>query len=71
MEDELLPCRVCFEDCGYIEDEGGWCVYAICGNCGSATAFIQYDSDNEKLDAIKRASQLWNMGKVIAERRSE
>lgn len=50
MEDELLPCRVCFEDCGYIEDEGGWCVYAICGNCGSATAFIQYDSDNDKLD---------------------
>ncbi|MDO4458897.1 MAG: hypothetical protein Q4C42_02275 [Clostridia bacterium] len=70
-ENELLPCRICHEDCGYIETEGGWCLYAVCGNCGSTTAFIKYDNDEEKKEAEKQAAWLWNMGKVIAERRGE
>ena len=37
---ELLPCRVCHEDCAYVETEGDWCVYVTCGNCGSQTSTL-------------------------------
>ena len=68
---ELVPCRVCHEDSAYVEDEGGWCVYVVCADCGSHTAFCSYDSEEERDAAVERAVQLWNMGKVIAERRGE
>ncbi|MBO6159653.1 MAG: M3 family oligoendopeptidase [Firmicutes bacterium] len=68
---ELLPCRVCHEDCAYFETEGDWCLYVACGNCGSTTAFCAYNNPAEKKEAMKKAAQLWNMGKVIAERRGE
>ncbi|MBR3393774.1 MAG: M3 family oligoendopeptidase [Firmicutes bacterium] len=68
---ELLPCRVCHEDCAYIETEGDWCLYVVCGHCGSTTAFVQYKDPASKREAAKKAIHLWNMGKVIAERRGE
>lgn len=68
---ELLPCRVCREDCAYVETEGDWCVYVTCGNCGSQTAFCAYNNEKEKEEAEEKAILLWNMGKVIAERRGE
>ncbi len=70
-EYELLPCRVCHEDLAYLEEEGGWCVYVTCANCGSQTAFCRYEGEEEKEEAEKKAIHLWNMGKVIAERRGE
>ena len=68
---ELEPCRVCHEDCAYLETEGDWCLYAVCGNCGSTTAFCAYQNFEEKQQAARKAIHLWNMGKVIAERRGE
>ncbi|MCF0134898.1 MAG: hypothetical protein HUJ69_00570 [Lachnospiraceae bacterium] len=68
---DLLPCRVCHEDCAYIETEGDWCVYVVCGNCGSTTAFQAYNNEDQKTVAVKTAVKLWNMGKAIAERRGE
>ena len=68
---ELLPCRVCHEDCAYLETEGDWCLYVTCGHCGSTTAFVQYQDPASKREAAKSAIDLWNMGKVIAERRGE
>ena len=69
--DEILPCRVCHEDMAYIEEEGGWCVYVVCANCGSQSAFCAYETPEEKPEAERKAIRLWNMGKVIAERRGE
>ncbi|MBQ6678685.1 MAG: Lar family restriction alleviation protein [Lachnospiraceae bacterium] len=69
--EELLPCRVCHEDCACIEHEGGWCTYVMCANCGSATAFIAYKNEEERIEAEKKAIHIWNMGKVIAESRGE
>ena len=68
---EIMPCRVCHEDLAYLEHENGWCVYVYCPNCGSQSAFCSYESEEEKEDAENRAIDLWNMGKVIAERRGE
>ena len=67
----LEPCRVCHEDCAYVEHEGGWCCYVICGHCGSSTAFVEYKNEAEKEEAERKAAYLWNIGKVIAEQRSE
>ncbi len=71
MPDELSECPVCHEDCGYIETEGGWCVYVQCGNCGTHTAFMPYNNDEEKKAAEITVSQLWNMGKVVFDGRGE
>ena len=71
MEEMLGPCPVCHEDCAYLEEEGGWCVYVVCGHCGSQTAFCRFEDENEKAEAGEKAVRLWNMGKVIAERRGE
>ena len=71
MEEMLAPCPVCHEDSAYLEEEGGWCVYVVCGNCGSQSAFCRYENAEEKEEAVKKAVMIWNMGKVIAERRGE
>lgn len=71
MEDELLPCRVCHEDTAYLESEQGWTVYVACANCGSHTGYCEYNTEAEKAEAEKKAIHLWNMGKVIAEKRAE
>ncbi len=70
-EEDLLPCRICHEDLAYVETENGWCVYVACANCGSQTAFCAYNSEEERAEAERKAIHLWNMGKVIAERRGE
>ena len=69
--EELGICPVCHEDAGYLEHEGGWCVYAQCGHCGTHTAFCRYDGEDGVSAAEAKAVMLWNMGKVIAERRGE
>ena len=69
--EELGACPVCHEDCAYIETEGGWCVYVQCANCGTHTAHKPFANDREKAEAEKHVTQIWNMGKVIAEGRGE
>ena len=62
---ELEDCPVC-RGPGLIEEENGWCIYVTCLDCGSHTAEIPFNNDEEKLDAARRAARTWNMGKVIA-----
>lgn len=69
--EELMPCPICHEDCAFIETEGNWCVYVQCGHCGTHTAFHSFDSDESKKRAEENVVHLWNMGKVIAEARTE
>lgn len=68
---DLLPCRICHEDCAYVEEEGNWCLYVTCGHCGSQTAYCAYETKEQKEEALEKAVMLWNMGKVVAERRGE
>ena len=68
---DLEQCPICHEDCGYIEFEGGWCVYVECGNCGSHTSYITFKNEEQKRRAEQESIKLWNMGKVVPERRLE
>ena len=63
---ELQACPHCGGD-GVIEDEGGWCVYVTCCDCGAHTAEIRYERPAERLDAAQRAAHLWNIGKVLTD----
>jgi len=63
--EELEVCPVCHEDCAYIETEGGWSVYAVCGNCGTHTAFCDMEKEGGQDAAALKVTRLWNMGKVI------
>ncbi len=59
------------EDCPYcggpalLEEEGGWCLYITCMDCGAHTAELEFRTPEERLDAAKRAADVWNMRKVI------
>ncbi len=69
--DEIGICKVCHEDCAYIEDEGDWGVYVNCPICGSHSAICEYHTAEEREAAEQDAIRIWNMGKIIAERRGE
>ncbi|MBE6949563.1 MAG: hypothetical protein E7456_06935 [Ruminococcaceae bacterium] len=62
---ELFDCPVC-QGSGLIEEENGWCVYASCLDCGTHTAEVPFNNEEEKLEAIRRVTNLWNIGKVIS-----
>ena len=48
-----------------LEEEGGWCWYVMCADCGSQTAHFEYKSGDERGEAARKAAHLWNIGKVI------
>ena len=48
-----------------IEEEGGWCLYVQCVDCGSHTAELSYQNEAERMDAARRVARNWNIGKVI------
>ena len=50
---------------GSIEEEGGWCVYVQCLDCGAHTAELSYKNDAERLEAARMAARTWNYRKVI------
>ena len=64
--------EIYLEDCpccggtGCIEEEGGWCVYVQCLDCGAHTAEVSFDQDGDRRGAAQRAAMNWNMRKVIA-----
>lgn len=63
-EIELQDCPLC-RGTGALEEEGGWCFYVSCLDCGAHTAEIPYKTKEERLTAARNASHLWNIGKVI------
>lgn len=68
---DFNPCPVCHEDSAFIESEGNWCVYVQCAHCGSHTAFHKFTDAVSREAAERAVTDLWNMGKVIAEARNE
>ncbi len=63
--------KVLLEDCpfcggpGLLEEEAGSGWYAICLDCGSQTAEMEFKSPLERLEAAQKAADLWNNGKVL------
>ncbi len=67
---ELEECPVC-RGPGMILHEGGWNVQVECADCSAHTVFVEYNNDEEKLDAEKKVAMLWNIGKVVKSDTSE
>lgn len=61
---EILDCPIC-QGTGLIQEESGWCVYVECLNCGSHTAELSYNTEEERKKAAQGVADLWNLGKVI------
>ncbi len=64
QEIELQDCPLC-GGAGSLEEEGGWCVYVQCYDCGCHTAALSYNTPEERLEMARRTAQTWNLGKVI------
>ena len=62
---DLQDCPLC-HGAGLIQEEGGWCIYVECLDCGCHTAELSFKNDEEKVKVAKQAASLWNIGKVIA-----
>ncbi len=63
-EIDLQDCPYC-GSVGCFEEEGGWCVYVQCVDCGAHTAELSYKNEAERLDAARRVALNWNLGKVV------
>ena len=72
MEDIIMleECPVC-RGAGLISHEGGWCVQVECADCSAHTIFVEYNNEEEKKEAEKTVSFLWNIGKVVSSERGE
>ena len=72
MEDLIMldECPVC-RGAGLIMHEGGWCVQVECADCSAHTIYVEYNNDQEKQEAEKAVSHLWNIGKVVTSERGE
>ena len=60
---EISDCRLC-EGGALLEEECGCSYYVMCLECH--TVNIDFRSEQERLDAAKRAVMLCNTGKVIS-----
>lgn len=60
----LQDCPFC-GGAGLLEEENGWCWYAICMDCGSQTAAFEYRTPEERVDAARKAAHIWNIGKIV------
>ena len=63
-EIELQDCPLCGGG-GILEEEGGWCLYVQCLDCGCHTAELSFRTEEERLEMARRAARGWNLGKVI------
>lgn len=61
---EVFDCPRC-QGPAVLEEEGGWCVYVQCMDCGAHTAELRYSNEEERIIAAKKAVSTWNMGKSI------
>ena len=60
----LEECPICRGN-GMVVHEGGWNVQVECTDCSAHTVYVEYASENEKIEAEKQVVTLWNLGKVI------
>lgn len=56
---------------GLLEEENGWCFYAVCLDCGAQTAPFPYKTPDDREEAAGKAANLWNMGKVVRQENGE
>lgn len=63
-EIDLLECPNC-GGIGSIEEEGGWCIYVQCLDCGAHTAELPYKNETERQEAARKVAMNWNFRKVI------
>ncbi len=69
--------RFVLQDCphcggpGLLEEENGWCIYAVCMDCGAQTAPFEYRTRAQREEAAAKAANLWNMGKVVRQENGE
>ncbi|MBQ6662806.1 MAG: Lar family restriction alleviation protein [Firmicutes bacterium] len=61
----LLDCPCC-GGTGVLEEENGWCWYAVCMDCGAQTGSFEYRDEAGRYAAAAQAAKIWNMGKVIS-----
>ena len=67
---ELEECPCC-RGAGMIMHEGAWSVQVECCDCSAHTVYVEYESEEEKAEAIRSVVRLWNIGKVISGDRGE
>ncbi len=60
----LQDCPFC-GGAGLLEEENGWCWYAVCMDCGAQTAHCEYSTPEGRREAAGKAAALWNMGKIL------
>ena len=61
---DLIECPCC-GGAGILEEEGGWCVYVQCLDCGAHTTEVPYKNEAERREAAQLAARNWSFGKVI------
>ena len=66
----LEDCPICRGN-GFVVHEGGWNVQVECADCSAHTVFVEYNNEEEKKEAEKTVSYLWNIGKVVSGERGE
>ena len=67
---ELEECPIC-RGAGMIMHEGGWNVQVECLDCSAHTVYVEYKTEEEKIEAEKQVIMLWNIGKVVHGERGE
>ena len=64
QDNPLQDCPYC-GGAGVLEEENGWCWYAMCLNCGAQTAHFAFNTPAERAEAARMAAHIWNIGKVL------
>lgn len=66
----LEECPIC-RGSGFIMHEGGWNVQVECTDCSAHTVYVEYNNEDEKIEAERQVAMLWNLGKVIKSENGE
>ena len=66
----LEECPIC-RGSAFLVHEGGWNVQVECSDCSAHTVYVEYETEEEKKEAEKQVTMLWNLGKVIKGERGE
>lgn len=60
----LEDCPIC-RGSGMVVHEGGWNVQVECTDCSAHTVYVEYENEQQKIEAEKQVVTLWNIGKVV------
>jgi len=66
----LEECPIC-RGSAFLVHEGGWNVQVECSDCSAHTVYVEYETEEQKKEAEKQVTVLWNLGKVIKGERGE